>query len=341
MRTKAGMMAALLILVVTGSSFSLAQETRVRFTLDWAVQGPQAPFLVALERGYFRDEGLNVTIDRGFGSADAVTKVASAAYDMGFADINSMIEFNASNPEQALVAVAMIYNNPPLSILTLRDRDISAPEALAGRTLGAPAGDASRRLFPIFAAATGLDPDSVTWVTMDPPLREPMLIRGDVDAISGFFFTSLLNLTAAGVAADEVVTFLYSDYGVDLYGNAVIAPPALLEENPEAVRGFLRALTRGWQDTLSNPEGAIAVIQERDPLTDAPVERERLMLAIDATMLTPEVMEQGFGAVDMARLTRAIEQVVAAFELTTTPSAESIFNGDFLPPLEERMPPNP
>jgi NitT/TauT family transport system substrate-binding protein len=315
-----------------------ARATHLRFTLDWAVQGPQAPFLVALDKGYFADEGLSVVIDRGFGSADAVSKIAGGAYDLGYADINSMIEFNSRNPNEALIAIAIILDYAPFSILTLADRNINTVEDLQGQRLGAPAGDAARRLFPLFARTVGIDADSVEWISMDPPLREPLLIQGEVDAISGFYFTSLLNLTAAGVPEGDIVSFLYADHGLDLYGNAVIAPPSLLAENPEAIRGFLRALTRAWHDTLADPDEAIDILRRRDPLIDTDVERARLVLAIEANMLTPDVQERGFGDVRPERLERAIATVAEAFELPTTPAPETVFDGSFLPPREERLP---
>jgi NitT/TauT family transport system substrate-binding protein len=314
------------------------RTTHLRFTLDWAVQGPQAPFLVALDRGYFADENLSVVIDRGYGSADAVSKVAGGAYNLGYADINSMIEFNSRNPNEALVAIAMILDYPPFSIITLRGSGIETVQDLEGRALGAPAGDAPRRLFPVFARTVGIDAETVEWTSMDPPLREPMLIQGEVEAISGFYFTSALNLIAAGVPEEDIHSFLYAEYGMDLYGNAVVAPPSLLQENPEAVRGFLRALTRAWHDVIADPAGAIEILQRRDPLIDVDVERARLEMAIEMNMLTPDVMANGFGNVTQERLERAIGIVVEAFDLPTTPDASQVFNGEFLPPQEDRMP---
>lgn len=312
--------------------------TALNFTLDWAVQGPQAPFLVALDEGYYAAEGLDVTVDRGFGSADAVSKVASGAYQMGYADINSMIEFNVANPDEAVIAVAIVLNYAPFSILTLSDSGIESVEDLAGRTLGAPAGDAPRRLFPAFADAVGIDVDSVEWISMDPPLREPLLIQGEVEAISGFYFTSYLNLVAAGVEPEDVVAFLYSDYGLELYGNAVVVSPAMLEESPDVVRAFLRALTAAWHDTLDDPEGAIEVLKAVDPLIDEDVELERLLLAIENNMLTPDVYEYGFGDATPERLEAGISLVVEAFGLETTPDVADVFDGSFLPALEDRLP---
>jgi NitT/TauT family transport system substrate-binding protein len=313
-------------------------QTTLKFTLDWAFQGPQAPFLVALDKGYYAEEGLQVTIDRGYGSADAVSKIAGGAYDLGFADINSMIEFNARNPDQALIAIAMVYNYAPFSIVTLRGRGITHPQDLEGRKIGAPVGDASRRLFPVFVKAVGIDPGKVTWVSMDAPLREPLLIRGDVDAISAHFFTAVLNLKAAGIPEDQIQVFLYAEHGLDLYGNAVMCSPRLLQEKPDAVRGFLRALTRAWHDTLANPDEAIESVRRRDPLIDPKVEKERLLLAINVCMLTPEVRERGFGAVKLVRLAGSIALVAEAFGLPVAPTPDKVFTDAFLPPLEERLP---
>jgi NitT/TauT family transport system substrate-binding protein len=320
------------------SPWALAQ-TDIRFTLDWAIQGPQALFLVAQDRGYFAEEGLNVTIERGFGSAGTVAQIAGGAYDMGFADINSMIEFNVANPEQALQAVAVVYNYPPFSIVTTAGRGIETPQDLVGKRIGAPNFDASYRLWPLFARAVGIDPASVEWVNMEPALREPSLIRNQVDAIGAFYFTAALNLEAAGVAQGDIVHFLYAENGIEAYGNAVMAPRAFLEANPDAVRGFLRALTRAWKDVIADPEAAIASIQAADALVEPGVELARLELALSSNMLTPEVYEVGFGGVDEGRLERSIAQIVEAFGLPSTPEPGDVYTDEYLPPLDERLPP--
>ena len=338
---RAGTIAATLLLIVLTATTGLAQPARPRvnwkFTLDFAVQGPQAPFLLALERGYFTAEGITLTIDRGFGSADAVTKIASGAYELGYADTNSMVEFNVRNPDKALVAFVMFLNAPPFSILTLRREGIARPTDLQGKKLGAPVGDAPRRLFPVFAKAVGLHPDSVEWVSMDVPLREPSLIRGSVNAITGFYFTAFLNLRAAGVNANDIVAFLYSDYGLPLYGNAIMAPPALLQRNPEAARGFTRAFIRGLKDSIVDPDAAIAAIKRRDPLLNDAVEKERLLLALRSNVLTQEVARDGFGGVRGERMARAIDMLAEAFSLSSKPKWYEVFTDRYLPPKKDRM----
>ncbi|HSK40263.1 MAG TPA: ABC transporter substrate-binding protein [Arenibaculum sp.] len=312
-------------------------QTGIKFTLDWKFQGPTAAFLMAADKGYFAQEGLDVSIDSGNGSAGAITRVASGAYQMGFADINSLVEFNLANPDQAARAVMMAYDAPPFSVWAMKSSGIETPADLVGKRLGAPVFDASYRLFPAFAAETGIDDSKVVRVNMDPPLRETMLVRGEVDFISGHHFSSLLDLKSKGVAEDELVHFLYSDYGMDFYGNAVIASDAFAEENPEAVRGFLRALTRGWKDVAADPEASIGAVTAMDPLVDPALELERLKLALDVNVLTPYVLEHGIGDVDPARLQRSIDQLAVALGLEETPAPEDIWTSEFLPPAQERM----
>lgn len=309
----------------------------VKFTLDWKFEGPAAGFLLAKERGYFEAEGLNVTIDSGNGSSGAVTRVASGAYDIAMADINSMIEFNASNPGQAMKAMFVIYNAPPFALFTLKKSGIDSPEKMVGRKLGAPVFDAPRKLFPAFAQAAGIDKEQVTWESMDPPLREPMLLRGDVDGISGFYFTSLLNLRGLGVKAEDLNIWTYRDQGLDFYGNGLIASPKLMAENPQAITGFLRAVVKGWRDVIADPEAGIAAVKAADPLIDPALEMDRLRMAIDNNVLTDEVKANGMGGIDDARMEKAIEQVTYAFGIAAKPAVADVFTAEFLPPQAERM----
>lgn len=311
-------------------------ETAIKFTLDWKFQGPTAAFFVARDQGYFAVEGLDVTIDSGNGSAGAVTRVASGAYEMGFADINALVEFNVANPGQAVKAVMMGYDAAPFGLYTLKSSGITKPQDLIGKRLGAPVFDASYKLFPAFAAEVGIDPAAVPRVNMDPPLREAMLVRGDVDVISGHYFSSMLDLQAKGVARDDIVFMLYKDYGMDFYGNAVIASGSFIAENPEAVKGFVRAATKGWQWVVQNPEKAVEIVAGVDPLVDQKLELERLHLALDVNVLTPWVKQHGIGGVDPARLDHSIRQLTTALKLPTVPTAADVWTDQFLPPEDQR-----
>ena len=312
-----------------------AQTTPIKFQLDWRFEGPSAFFLQPVAKGYFKDAKLDVTVDSGNGSGGAVTRVASGTYDLGFADLAALMEFHANNPDapNKPVAVMMVYNDTPASVMALKKSGIKTPADLAGKKMGAPVFDAGRRAFPIFQKANGIS--NVAWTAMDPPLRETMLVRGDVDAITGFTFTSLLNIEARGVKADDVVVMQYPDFGVKLYGNAIIASPKLIKENPAAIKAFLSAFTKGAKEVIADPVKAIETVKARDGIINVDLETRRLKLAIDTVINSPNARAEGFGQVNGPRLSLMASQVSDAFNTKTRVKAEDVWNGSFLPSAKD------
>ena len=312
-----------------------AQNTPIKFQLDWRFEGPAALFLTPVAKGYFKDAKLDVTVDAGNGSGGAVTRVASGTYDIGFADLASLMEFHANNPDAPSkpVAVMVVYNNTPASVMSLKKTGIKTPADLNGKKLGAPVFDAGRRAFPIFAKANNIS--GVQWTAMDPPLRETMLARGDVDAITGFTFTSLLNLEARGVKAEDVAILPYADFGVKMYGNVIIASPKLLKENPAAIKAFLQAFTKGAKDVMANPAAAINDVKARDGIINVPLETRRLQLAIDTVINSPDARAEGFGQLKAPRLALMASQVSDAFGTKTRVNPDAVWNGSFLPTAAE------
>jgi len=308
-----------------------AQTTAIKFQLDWRFEGPSALFLTPAAKGYFKDAKLDVAIDAGNGSGGTVTRVASGAYDMGFADLAALMEFHANNPDapNKPVAVMMVYNDTPASVMALKKSGIKTPADLSGKKLGAPVFDAGRRAFPIFAKANAVT--NVAWTAMDPPLRETMLVRGDIDAITGFTFTSLLNLEARGVKSQDVVVLPYPNYGVKLYGNAIIASPKLVKENPAAIKAFLAAFAKGAKDVIGNPTAAIADVKARDGIVNTELETRRLKLAIDTVINSANARAEGFGQVNGPRLALMASQVSDAFNTKTRVNPDAVWNGSFLP----------
>jgi NitT/TauT family transport system substrate-binding protein len=327
--------AAALALATATLGVQAQATTPIKFLLDWRFEGPAALFLQPVAKGYFKDAKLDVTVDAGTGSGASVQRVATGTYDMGFADLAALMEFHANNPDapNKPVAVMMVYNNTPAAVMALKKSGIKTPADLNGKKLGAPVFDAGRRGFPIFQKANNIP--AVTWVSMDPPLRETMLARGDIDAITGFSFTSLLNLEARGVKLDDVITMPYADNGVKLYGNVIIASPKLIRENPAAVKAFLVAFSKGAKEVMANPDASVEYIKQRDGIINTDLEKRRLRMAIDSVIASPDARAEGFGQANPARLSLMASQVSDAFATKTRVNADQVWNASFLPTKAE------
>ncbi len=311
-------------------------QTPVKFSIDFKFEGPSAPFLVALDRGYYKAEGLDVTIDTAAGSVEPITRLASGTYDMGFADINSLMKFRDQNPTVPLKPVFMVYNRPPFSIVSRKSRGVLKPKDLEGHKLGAPAADGAFAQWKIFVQANGIDASKVMVENVGFPVREPMLAAGQVDAITGFSFSSYINLKDRGVPVDDIVVLLMADYGVNLYGNTIIVSPKFASEHPDAVKGFLRAFLRGLKDTVKDPASAVDSVIKRNDVAKKDVELERLKMALHDNILTSEVKQNGFGGVELPRLDKSIDQIALTFDFKSKPKAADVFDPSFLPPAADR-----
>lgn len=312
-------------------------QTKIKMVLNWKYQGPQAWFFMAQDKGYFKAEGLDVEIDQGEGSSASITKVAAGAYQAGFGDINALISMAATRPAQAPVAVFMIYNTPPFTIVVKKDSPIQTPKDLEGKTVGGPANDGALKLFPAFAKVAKIDASKVSITNMAPNLREQMLLRGQVDAIFGFTNTVYFSAKLVGIDPDKDLRFIkYADYGMDLYSNAIVFSRTFARDNPKAVAGFVKAVNRAINDTLKDTQAGMDTVMKREPLLKRDVETERLIATIKQEMSHPEVGRIGLGDVDPERLKRAIDMVVDANSLPRTPSNNEIFDRSFLPARADR-----
>ena len=326
-----GLLAATSLSVAALLPLSAQAGTALKFQLDWRFEGPSALFLHPLAKGHFTQAGLDVTIDAGSGSGGTVTRVASGTYDMGFADMAALMEFHANNPDapNKPVAIMMVYNNTPAAAFALKASGVKTPADLTGKKMGAPVFDAGRKAWALFAKANKVG--AVNWISMDPPLRETMLVRGDVDGITGFSFTSLLNLEARGAKPEDVVVFPYAQYGVKLYGNAIIASPKLLKENPEAVKAFLKAFAKGAKDVIASPDIGVADVKARDGIINVDLEKRRLKMAIDQVVNSTDARAEGFGQVKLGRLALMASQVSDVYATKTRVNPDAVWTPAFLP----------
>jgi NitT/TauT family transport system substrate-binding protein len=327
---------ALALMLAAIPAGTAAAETWVSFSLDFKFEGTSAPFLLPLDKGYYKAEGLNVSIEESTGSLETIARVASGTYDMGFADINALIKYRDVNAD-APKAVFMVYNRPPFAVIARKSRGIAKPKDLEGKIIGAPALDNATAQWPIFAKATGIDMSRVTTENVGFEVREPMLAAGQVDAITGLSFSSFIDLKDKGVPVDDIVVLLMADYGVELYGSAIIVNPKFAAGQPDAVRGFLRAFAKGLRETVKSPATAIGSVLKRNDGAKRPVELERLGMAIRDNIVTGEVKTNGYGGIDHARFAIAIDQLGQAYRFRSAkPKLEDVFDASFLPAAAER-----
>jgi NitT/TauT family transport system substrate-binding protein len=310
----------------------------VKMVLNWRYQGPQAWFFLAQDRGYFAEAGVDITMDQGNGSGAAVGSVAGGAYDIGFGDINALIQLAATNPDEAPIGVYAMYNRPPFTVAVMADSGIETAKDLAGRKLGGAANDGALKLWPAFVETAGIDASGVEVLNFQPNLREQMLKSGQVDGVFGFVNTIRFSAILSGMDPDREIRFInYGDYGMDLYSNCLIVSKKLATERPEAVRGIVAAINRGLKDTLADMDAGIEAVASREPLIDKEVEKARLIATLRDEMGHPEIATLGIGAIDRDRFARAIDIVVKANGLPRTPAVEEVFTDAFLPPMADRL----
>ena len=320
------------------SPLLFAQGTlqKFKFNLGWRIESSGAGFLLAQQRGYYRDAGLDVTIDTGNGSAAAISLVAGGAYDAASADLSTMIEFNVANPQAALRAVAVQYDLNPNSVMVRREGPIKKPSDLAGKTLLGQPFNASRKLFPVFAKAQGFDHTGVKWENVAPDIGDTRFVKGDFDGAAYFYFTGLLNLKARGMGPEQLTVFRFSELGMKSYGNGLVANPKSLQESPDAMRAFVRATTRGWIDAIADPRAGAQAVKAREPLANEELEFERLKLIVDGSMKTAETRSNGWGAATAARLQDTVDETFAAFNLKGSMTVADIWTDRFLPGANDR-----
>ena len=329
--------AALLGMILFAGA-AAAQETTIKFTLGWKTQGSDAAFFYARDKGFFKEEGLNVVIDQGEGSGATVTRVMSGAYDAGFGDMNAIIQNASSRPADAPAMVYMIWNQPPFAIVSKKTSGIKTIKDFETHTLGGAQGTPTTRLLPVFARKNGLEGEKIKISNMAPNLQEPMLIKGDIDAALVFNITSYFNLVLNRQDPDKDYNwFMFGDYGLDLYSNGMMVSKKLLASNPKAVAGLVRSVNKAVIAVAKDQNAGMKATVAYDNLINEAVEKRRLQFSYDRLIVSPEMKEIGVGDVKDDRMARAIGIVVEGYQLARAPTPAEVFSREFLPPRAERQ----
>jgi NitT/TauT family transport system substrate-binding protein len=333
LRAGAGLAAGLLAAPRVGQAQG---ADAVRFSLEFRIYGGNAPLFLGAESGIFRDQGINVTLDGSGGSVESVTRVATGTHGFGLADLSTLVEFTARNPKEAPKLIMTVFDRFPAVVLSLKRRPIRTLQELVGTKVGTGSVDAGAKIFPALLSLNKIDVKTVNRMTIDVKIRDTMLIKGEVDAVVGFDYTSIFNLMEAGLKLDDITLLYFADFGFDFWGNSLIVNPTVLEKNPDLVKRVAVAVARSWGAAAKERAAAISAVTRRDGLLKADTERARMDWVLDRLVLTPNVRENGIGNMDAARMERGINLLKDGFQLATAPTMEQIYDSRFLPPASDR-----
>lgn len=325
----------LLIGLAVTVAFAAQAETRppvaVRFSLDRPIDASAAPFTLTAETGLFRAEGLNVTISAATNTVEAITRVASGASDLALADLNALIRYRDAPDAAPIKAVFILQNKAPYAIIARKSRGVTNLASLDGKTIGVADGDLAIKLWPALARHNGIKPGRVKQEKISTAVREPILSAGQVDAVTGYSYLSAINLRDRGIPADDLAVFRFSDFGSLAYGRAIIVNPQFATEKPEAVRGFLRAVSDGIRLMVRQPSTALDTVMARMPDGSRALEAKRLDSILTDGLLTSDNQGETPGSIDAARFDASVSEIAADFNFRKRPAVNDIFDASYLP----------
>jgi len=314
------------------ASPALAQE-KFKFALNWFPVGDHAAYWVALEKGYFADKGLDVTLENSKGSGDSIAKVDTGAADAGLADAAVVIASHARGT--TIKVVGMIFDKTPLNVFSSIDNPVREPKDLEGKTIGAPPGDGQRQVWPAFAKANNIDTSKVTWVNVEPAAKIAALAEKRVDTVADY--TTGLPLYEKPMGEGKVVMMPWADFGFDMYSMSIMASEKTMTERPDALKKFLEAAYMGWRDVMADPEEAMAIFKKRVPEIDENLIAANMKLGLEL-MKTDRYRENGIGWIDEAKMCASVDLVNTYMGLPKEVNCQDIFTTEFLTKVE--MPAN-
>lgn len=316
-------------------SIARAQTSDIPFSLDFRIYGGNSPFYFSQESGINKSLGFSAKIDGAPGSAESVSRVASGSHAFGFADATTLVEFAARNPAEAPKLILGIFDRFPACVLSLGKKPINTLKDLEGARIGIGAASAATKVLPALLERAGIDPKKVNWTTVDVKIRDSLLLRGDIDGVIGFDYTSIFNLIDAGAKMEDLHFLYFSDYGFTFPSNGLIASRAMIEKQPDLCKRVALASARAWKASVKNPGPTIDAVVKREPLLQAKVELARLQWVIDKHILTANTRANGMGHIEPARMEAGMAIIKQGFGLTAVPALDQYYDPRFLPDASE------
>lgn len=302
---------------------------KFKFALNWFPVGDHAAYWVALEKGYFADRGLDVTLENSKGSGDSIAKVDTGAADAGLADSGVVIASLARGT--TIKVVGMVFDKTPLNVFSSTDNPIVNPKDLEGKTIGAPPGDGQRQIWPAFAKANNIDESKVTWVNIEPAAKIAALAEKRVDAVADY--TTGLPLYEKPMGEGKVAMMPWADHGLNMYSMSIIASAETMTERPEDLKNFLEAAYMGWRDVMMDPDAAMAIFKKRVPEIDEKLIGANMKMGLKL-MQTDRYKENGIGWVEEAKMCASVDLVNTYMGLPREVDCKNVFTTEFLTKVE-------
>jgi NitT/TauT family transport system substrate-binding protein len=319
------------LVVALGSGVPSAQQPpqKVVFALNWFPVGDHAAYWVALEKGYYRQRGLDVDMQNSKGSGDSIAKVDTGRADVGLADSAVVIASAARGTK--IKVVGMVFDKSPLNIWSRKEAPITKPKDLEGKSVAAPPGDGQRQMFPAFARLHGIDQNKVTWVNVEPAAKVPALAEKRVDAVADY--TTGLPFYEKAIGKGNAVMLPWADHGFDMYSMSIIASEKTMKERGPVLKAFLEASYLGWRDVMSDPKSALEIFKKRVPEIDLSIIEPNMMMGLDL-MKTDRYAKNGIGWMEDKKMCDSVDLVNTYMGVPTKVECKAVYTNEFLTKVE-------